>query len=220
MRPRNTIEFEKKAIKEFNVKKIMTITMFAMILKCSLPTARRRLKEWKVYTSYNKNGKYYTLQTIPEFNKKGIWKYEGVYFSKHGNLKNTIIQFINKSSKGLTNNEIEKIIGVNPNSFLPQYKDSFKKEKLKKEIVYFSKDEDIYHSQKQRRFTVKTTIQKLAPDAINVCILVEIINNPEISVNKLITNLNKKDIKVDKNMIENLFEHYNINKKKLMGMSW
>ena len=53
---------------------------------CSKITIRRHLKKLKVISSYNKNGKYYTLPSIVNFDINGLWSYQGVLFSKYGNL--------------------------------------------------------------------------------------------------------------------------------------
>ena len=76
MKKQNT-ELDERAIRAFTLKKVLTIDELLKILICSIITVRRRLKEWHAYTSYNKNGCYYTLPSIPKFNKKGIWNYQG-----------------------------------------------------------------------------------------------------------------------------------------------
>ncbi|WP_297291265.1 hypothetical protein, partial [Oceanicoccus sp.] len=55
-------------IKSFKKENIVTVALLMTWLSCSMPTARRRLKEWGAYTSYNHNGRYYTLPEIPKFN--------------------------------------------------------------------------------------------------------------------------------------------------------
>jgi len=113
MKKRN-VELDEHAIKTFALKKVLTIAELTRLLVCSIITVRRRLKEWRAYTSYNKNGRYYTLPSIPKFNKRGIWTYKDIFFSRYGTLKNTIIALATKSKKGLTHSELEEIIGMNP----------------------------------------------------------------------------------------------------------
>lgn len=87
----------KEVFRVFNKKKILTMSKLLEMMICSERTIQRRLKEWKIQTSYNKNGRYYTLARVPRFNQHGIWKYGGVFFSTHGNLKNTVVAVIRQS---------------------------------------------------------------------------------------------------------------------------
>ena len=216
MRPRNT-QHEAEAISTFKLIKVMTILELSKILKRSLITIRRRLKEWHAYTSYNKNGRYYTLPSIPKFNKKGIWQFKDIFFSKHGTLKKTIVYLVRTSFKGLTNSELAEIIEIKPHSFMSQFGEllELRKEKHKKQIIYFSKDEETYILQKENRFPPQPSTLQLPPDAISIIILVELIHNPGMNSSELAKRLHKKGYKIEQFMINNFFEHYNLGKKKL-----
>ena len=82
---------EKYVLQRFRRQKIITIEQLVRLLKCTVITVRQRLKKWKTYTIINKNGRYYTLTKIPVFDENGLWKYQTVLFSKHGNLKQTAL---------------------------------------------------------------------------------------------------------------------------------
>ena len=215
MKKRN-VELDQHALRTFSLRKVLTITELAKILICSIITVRRRLKEWRAYTSYNKNGRYYTLPSIPKFNKKGIWTYKDIFFSRYGTLKNTVIALATKSKKGLTHSELEEIIGMNPKCFMARFKEipGVRKEKYKNQIVYFSADPDTYKSQKEKRFPPESSAPKLPPDAMTIVVLVELIQNPGISIEELSSRLHDQGYKIEANMISNLFKHYNISKKK------
>ena len=216
MRPRKT-QHETDALSTFRMKKVITIKELSGVLQCSFSTTRRRLREWKALTSYNKSGSYYTLPDIPEFSKRGLWHYRGVFFSKHGTLKNTIIHFVRTSEKGLSNSEIEKILGVNPNSFFPQYREfaELKRERHKREVVYFSSEEQMYKLQKERRFPGEPSAPKLLPDAIAIEVLVELIRNPEISIEELLSRVSKKGYEIAASTVGSLLEYHDLPKKKL-----
>ena len=81
-------------IRSFKKQKVVTIDQLASWLSCSVVTARRRLKAWRAYTSYNRNGRYYTLPEIAQFDDIGLWRYQGAFFSKHGNLKQTLVHLV------------------------------------------------------------------------------------------------------------------------------
>ena len=69
-----------RAIKEFQKRKVVTIEEIAGLLESSVTTARRHLKKWRTYTSFNMHGRYYSLPGIPRFDEHGIWKYRQILF--------------------------------------------------------------------------------------------------------------------------------------------
>ena len=214
MRTRN-IRQEQEAFDTFLQKKIMTVPGLDLLLHCSPTTVRRRLKEWNVYTSYNKNGQYYTLPSIPQFSKKGLWQYQGIFFSKHGTLKNTIIHFVRTSEKGLTNCELAEIIGINPHSFMPQFKEltELRREKDRRQVVYYSSEPKVYQSQKEKRFPPEPPLGKLPPDAESIAILVERIRNPKSSTVALSRILSQKGYTIGEETIHGLFQYHGLLKK-------
>lgn len=213
MRPRKT-EHDREAINAFKQRKVLTIVALCALLNLSIATVRRRLKDWDALSSYNHSGRYYTLHSIPEFNKKGLWKHQGIFFSKYGTLKNTVIHLVQISKKGLSNSEVEGILGVNPNSYLPQYKQimEVKREKHKREVVYFSADEKLYRLQKQNRFPPKPTALKLPPDALSIIVLVKLVKNPNSTPAELSDILRRDGYEIASHMIENLFEYHGLKK--------
>jgi hypothetical protein len=213
MRPRKT-NHNQQTIDVFKQHKILTFTEICLVMQLSVATVRRRLKEWKVISSYNKKGKYYTLPSIPQFNKQGLWKYEGAFFSKHGTMKNTIIHLVQISKSGLSSSELADILSVNPNSYLPQFKqiEGVRKEKHKREMVYFSSDEEVYQRQKKNRFPPEPTTLKLPPDAISIIILVELIKNPSSTPAELSQTLIQSGYNISIQEIENLFESHGLKK--------
>lgn len=78
----------------------------------STMTVYRKLKVLGYLTSYSHRGKYYTLQGIPEFDHLGLWSYHSVWFSEYGNLNETIYEFVQSSTAGLSSNELQEILHV------------------------------------------------------------------------------------------------------------
>jgi hypothetical protein len=220
MKIRNSA-LDQQAIRSFASKKVLTVTDLSEILSCSLITVRRRLKSWDACTSYNKNGRYYTLPFIPEFNKNGIWSYRDIYFSRYGTLKNTVIALAAKSKKGLNHAELQEIIGLNPKCFMARFKElpGIKKERYKNYIIYFSSDPEAYEAQKRNRFPPEPSAAKLPPDAQAIIILVELIHHPAMSIDELAVQLQHKGHAIEAGAVAELFRHYRIDKKKLSMQS-
>lgn len=208
---------DQQALQSFAVQKVLTIADLTGILSCSLVTVRRRLTEWDAYTSYNKNGRYYTLPSIPLFNKSGIWRYRDIHFSKYGTLKNTVIGLAAKSKRGLDHGELQQIIGLNPKCFMARFKElpGIRKERYKNRIVYFSSDMGVYETQRRNRFPPEPSVGALAPDAQSIIILVELIHHPQMSIDELAAQLQHKGYAVQAAEIAALFQRHRIDKKKL-----
>jgi len=174
---------ENHALENFRQQKIITLEQLIGLLKCSVITARRRLKRWQTYTSINRNGRYYTLPQIPVFDQNGLWRYQAILFSKHGNLKQTIIALITDSPRGLSAVEIGALIDLAPNSsFLSRFKDvaGVKREKHQGRFLYLSDRPEISTRQKQQRGTTS-----FPTDAQAVVILVQLIKHPEVGIEQL-----------------------------------
>ncbi len=215
----NPYEKDSLALSCFKKKKVMVINQLAELLDRSIPTVRKRLKEWHTYTSYNYNGRYYTLPEIPQFDEYGLWDYKSILFSKHGNLRQAVIHLIQHSPGGLTTRETEQILQVSMGSFMPCFRDiaDLRREKIAGRFVYFSSDEAIYGRQKQKRHEDEARImqQKLPTDAEAVAILVGRINHPELNVQQLCQRLNKKGRRIKREIIQNLLECHGLLKKKV-----
>ena len=215
MRPRKT-EHERQTLSAFTLRKVLAIAQLCALLRLSVPTVRRRLKEWRALSSYNASGRYYTLPSIPAFDKKGLWRYHGAFFSKHGTLKNTVIHLVRIGQRGLSNAELEGILGLNPNSSLPQCKElrGLRKEKHKRQVLYFSADEEVYRRQRRTRFPPEPTALKLPPDALGVIILVELVKNPRSTTQQLSAMIRSRGYRIEEALIESLLEHHGLSKKK------
>ncbi len=218
MRPRKT-DHNEQAITAFKRQKVLTFSSLCLLLQLSEATVRRRLKEWDALSSYNQSGKYYTLPSIPVFNKQGLWRHEGAFFSKHGTMKDTVVHLVQIAASGLSNSELEEILGTNPNSYLPQCKglEGVRREKHKRQVVYFSADEAVYQAQKRRRFPPEPSALKLPSDALSIIILVELIKHPDLLPEELAQKLGKAGHKTDVHMIENLFSCHGLKKKRHMN---
>jgi len=213
MRPRKT-ERDQQTINAFKQHKVLTFATLCLLLQLSIATVRRRLKDWGALSSYNKSGQYYTLPLIPEFNKQGLWKHEGVFFSKHGTLKNTVIHLVQISKRGLSNFELEEILGLNPNSYLPQVKHlaGVRREKHNRQVVYFAAEKEQYKQQQQNRFPPEPAAPKLPPDAITITVLVELVKHPGSSPEQLSQMLLRQGWEVGADMIDNLLDRHGLKK--------
>jgi len=207
---------DKTIIRAINQKKIITIDTLTSLLSSSVTTSRRRLKLWEAITSYNENGRYYTLPGIPDFDANGLWCYRQVHFSRYGNLKNTIIHLVTESKRGLDAADMYELLGVTVRSFLSSLKNhpDLKREKIQGRFIYFSGEEKNYIIQKERRSEIAKKIQ-MPSDIEAITILVEAIKNPGLNFHELWVKLQEKNCRVSPESVQNLFNYHGLTIKKM-----
>lgn len=157
---------------------------------------RRFLKQIGYSRSYSHNGKWYTLQVIPVFNKDGIWLYNDIGFSKHGNLTQTIIHLINKSASGSTARELANKLYYPCHSILTNMYKSKMIDRIKvcAEFSYLSVDNKINQRQ-LKQLKIQTDKKQFKPLSAEtaVFVLVECIKHPQSSLQSIATSVKKKN---------------------------
>ena len=200
----------------FDQKKCRTIEELTHSLNYSTISIRRFLKTIGYYSSFTHNSMWYTLHSIPTFNKRGLWFYQDIGFSKHGNLKQTIFNFVSKSPQGLTAKDLFEILLIPCHPVLNQMykKNQIDRFNTQRGFVYLSIDNKKRQRQLNRLqsqlFTVKESESLNAQAAVYV--LVEYIKHPEASVAELSKAVEKKEVKASPEAITRLFKENDLKK--------
>jgi len=206
----------KAAYRYFEKLKVFSIGELSSVLTCSISNARLKIKQWRAYTSYNQNGKYYTLPQIPQFDQYGLWRYKDVGFSKCGNLKKTIVHVITASPAGLSGKQLGEILGLSSQSFLHHFREcpGIYREKHDGVFVYFSDVDDICGKQVHQRssLTCRSAIVTIS-DTEAILILVAIIRQHGISAEDIaaLSEIKKSGIKLSN--IKGFMEYHGLLKK-------
>lgn len=202
-----------KILKEFRKRKVVTLQFLVDLGECSAPTARRRLRQWGAISSYNQNGRFYTLPDIPKFDANGLWQWKRVSFSKFKTLKQTVVELVCRSVNGLDGREIGTLLGLNPRSFLSAFSDhpQLLRRKVQGRYVYYAADLSVFARQQKHR---RSRIDRLPSDVEAVAILVEKIKMPVLDNKAMSQRLRRQNISVEPEVIENLFSHHGLAVKK------
>ena len=205
----------KRVFKFLENIKVFTLEQLVTSLRCSIPTARLKLKQWRTYTSYNQNGRYYTMPAVPCFDENGLWHYEKISFSKYGNLRNTVIHLINASPSGLTGNEIGNLVKLYPRSFLHHFRNvvGIHREKREGLYVYFSDDADKYKQQIQNRSRYLISTGKLFSDTDAIVVLTALIRHHGISVEDIMKLPEVRERNFSPVVIREFLERHDLLKK-------
>lgn len=195
--------------------KVFTLERLVLSLSCSIPTARLKLKQWGAYTSYNQNGRYYAVPTVPRFDNKGLWHYENIYFSRYGNLKTTIVQLVGRSPSGLTGKEIGALVRLDPRSFLHHFRNAggIQREKTGGVYVYFSDNPVTYKQQRKSRSKLAHPAGEVFSEADAVVILSALIKHHGICLEEIMALPEIRMHKISSAAIRDFLEHNGLVKK-------
>lgn len=197
------------------LKRIATLVELAVHLRCSARTAQRRLTQCQAIHSYNHNARYYTLPQIPQFDAHGLWRYRGVFFSRHGNLPQTFAQLVYRSPAGLTAVEAGELLGLRPSSFLWSLRDhpSVKREKHQKLYVYWAGDAQ-RRAEQQRQRAQSLPSRRGLPETEAIAVLVEKIKHPAANAEVLSRRLAAQNLSVEPERIRAFLDAHGVGVKK------
>lgn len=215
-----TVDSEANDLVRATLKKerVFTLQRLLSLLDCSRRTGQIRLFHWKTLTSYNHNSKYYTFPEIPKFNLNGLWRYKNIAFSKHGNLKKTVIHLVNSSEAGLTGKELGTLLGIPPQNFVHHFKNcpGICREKHGGLYIHFSDQPGRYQQQVKNQLVAR---RRVAKDTITegdaIMILVAILNHHMISPKEIIALPEMSERGISELAIQNFLKSHGLVKKIL-----
>ncbi len=177
---------QEKLISLFTQQSCWMIKPLATAMEYSVPSTRRFLSEVGYYSSFTHNGKWYTLRTIPRFDRDGIWFFDVIGFSRVGSLTNSLIKLIVGSQAGMTAEQLGTKLRCRCHSILVQLyrQGKLQRQKRGRSYTYLAMDPSIQAVQLQSLERKNVSIPKL-PAEIAVLILVEFIRQPDLNFEQL-----------------------------------
>lgn len=75
-------------------------------------TVFRKLAQLPYRTSYSHRGRFYTLESMAQFDEQGLWLCRGAWFSRQGTLLDTAEAFVRAAPAGYFAGELEALLHV------------------------------------------------------------------------------------------------------------
>jgi hypothetical protein len=219
-----TPRFQTQKLRDaFRRKKVLTRNELLQATGCSSMTVWRLLKACGYWTSYNFNGRFYTLADIPQFDEQGLWAYQGIRFSKWGPLTETMIAMIENSEAGMTPEQLQQqlhVENVRPALSRLIERNSLTRKKFGGQFVYFSLAEISRERQQKRRAEREMQpLPPLPPAEQIIALLVEIVQRPENSPRQWARRLRRHEVHLSTREIQAVLDHYQLAVKKGLSTS-
>jgi hypothetical protein len=205
----------------FKKNQVATLTeLFTVLHTKSRMSVFRRLRDLNYLSSYTHTGRYYTIPTVIHFDDNDLWFGEGVGFSKAGNLKETIKQFVTQSAAGKTHDELETQLNVRVHNTLL---DLVRANKIARKTVqsvylYLSIDSQFAESQlAQRNHLPSQGKQNVLSDWLMIEALIEIIRCHQLPVDfeHIATTLCDRGVVITALQVEQVLDQVGV--KKTLG---
>ena len=210
----------------FKTHRILTINQLQEFLDRSRRTLFRDLSPLASLSSFTHAGKYYTLQSIAQFNSNGLWFFEGVGFSLDGTLKVTLLNKVHASLTGFTQKELSQLLRLRVHDPL---RTLVEEKRLQRQVLsdrvylYLSHNE----SKAQQQMNQRISLQKVNSDYLpsidhRIEILAETIRcylKVEWVAEELLPGLHHRGVSVTSKDIETVLALYDIKKNSLGNRS-
>ena len=94
-------------------QKVATMSQLKSALGTAVTfTVLRKLSSLGYRSSYSHGGTYYTLESIAQYDERGLWSCRDIHFSRHGTLLNTAATLVTNAPAGYFTNELEAVVHV------------------------------------------------------------------------------------------------------------
>ncbi len=192
-------------------------TLFKVLQTNSRMTVFRHLKRVGYLTSYSHSGRYYTIKGIPNFDSSGLWHLRGAWFSKYGNLRTTLVHFIENAETGMTHGELENLLHLSVHHTLHDLirKKSISRKRVEKFYLYISCD--VKHASAQVSYRQRKIADEWETCPLNpfetIEVLVDLLHSEDWRLKSVVNRLKIRNIKVSAYQIDEVFSRYSIKKK-------
>jgi hypothetical protein len=201
------------------------VVQMPQIERALAPRSRRSLfrdlAELGYLSSYTHTGRYYTLVSVPEFDADGLWRYQGIGFSRDGTLKATVQRLVRASDAGRTQHELQLRMGVRVHNPLLDLVEDRKlgRQSIEDEYVYVAAERARATVQIERRRALVTASVASAPPtgAIEVEVLIEVIHGarvPPPDAATVAARLDARGIRTDVREVAGVLARHGLGEKK------
>ncbi len=207
---------QEKLVSLFFQQSCWMIKPLATAIGYSVPSTRRFLVEAGYYSSFTHNGKWYTLRTIPHFDRNGIWFFDLIGFSRAGSLTNTLIRLVTQSQGGMTAEQLGEKLRCRCHSVLVQLyrQKKLHRQKQGRSYLYLAVDPSTQAMQLQAREGEIVSVP--LPAEVAVLILAEFIRQPDLNFEQLAKAIvSQSHIRLNAVQVEKLFDLHGLKKTML-----
>lgn len=210
----------------FEKRQVATLPQLEKASGLSGRSVLRHLKALGYYSSYTHNSRYYTLNSIPKFDRNLIWTHRDIGFTKLNNLYDVIVHCTDRSKMGYSAKELSAVVRTRVLNQLRTLAQGgrLNRGRFSDGYVYFSMDPVGCQKQITRRREIAKEMPVLEaghlvetgvyPGGLSqseiVIVLTTMLQHPQCTLKSLQDALVERKLKVSKTALSELFEAYGL----------
>jgi len=181
-------------------------------------TVFRYLKRVAYRSSYNCNGRYYTLHDPGRYDRWGLYSVGDIHFSVDGTLKGTVVRLVHESEAGQTQRELQELLRVRVQMFLlAALRDGvIGREKIGQPYVYLHTDPEVRTTQiRLRRQQIDEGAREEVPvgDDVTIRVLLVLLRYPGCQAGDVVRHLQGRSPPVNRVQVDRVFAQYGLGEK-------
>mgnify|MGYP007047024788 CR=1 FL=1 len=183
----------------------------------SRATAFRYLERVPYRSSYNHNGRYYTLHDPDRYDRWGLFSVGDKHFSVDGTLKATVARLVRESEAGWTQGELQALLRVRVQLFLlaALREGALGREAIGRLYVYLHADQAVAQAQLQRRQerVALPMPAALMNDEVVIRVLIVLLRHPGALPGDVVRRLQGRSPPVSRAQVDSVFARYGLGEK-------
>jgi len=193
-------------------------TLSAALETSSRMSVFRRLSVLGYLSSYSHAGQYYTLRDVPQFDRDGLWRCQGVCFSRDGSLKATVERLVEKADAGRTHHELHVCLQVRVHNTLLDLVEGRRigRETITGHYLYVSVNPARAESQLILRRQQERLLQPMQepPTAVVIEVLLDLVQSAKVrpDADRVTERLAARGLPVSVEQVEAIFSRFGLKK--------
>ena len=189
----------------------------AVLGGASRATAFRYLKQVPYRSSYNHNGRYFTLDESDKFDRNGLYSVGDIHFSREGTVKATVVRMVREAEAGCSQRELQERLRIRVRTYLlaAVREGAISRERVDKLYLYLHGDPEVRAVQLERRHepSPEAAGSVEVGDGVAIRVLLVLLRHPGALPGDVVRHLRSRSPPIARNQVDAVFSRFGLGEK-------
>jgi hypothetical protein len=214
---------ESLVIAALEQRAVRSMAWLRATLRLSRMTVFRALSKHGYFSSFNHNGRFYTLAERPRFDGNGLWFYRTIGFSRQRTLPATLLALVEASSTGQTPAELAGLLHTPVGNLLAELarQGRLGRQRLGHHVVYLAsaprrREQQLRQRQQASPDAVAEPPPAQPPLAVVLPVLAEVIRSPGATPKQWLRSLRNSGLSLQPEQLQAIIGVCQLEKKEAL----